>query len=96
MLQPTHVTPENTEHPTHRVKPVFVSSSTIDCIGHAIGKLFVRFKTGVSYSYDECPFAYFVSLQEVESAGKFFSRHIRSKFKYTKLPADPFTGEILT
>lgn len=96
MLQPTHVTPENTEHPTHRVKPVFVSSSTIDCIGYVAGKLLVRFKTGTAYSYDACPYTYFAALQSVESAGKFFSKNIRSKFHYTKLQADPFTGEILT
>jgi hypothetical protein len=78
------------------LQPTYVTSSTIECIGHHLNKLYVKFKTGVTYSYDDCPFAHFVSLKEVESAGKFFSRNIRSKFKYTKLPDDPFSGEILT
>lgn len=73
-----------------RLEPVYLTSSNLDCIGWLADKLFIRFKTGESYSYDDCPRDYFHALQSVESSGKFFCRFVRGKFSYTKLPSDPF------
>lgn len=78
------------------LQPTYVTSSTIDAIGFRMNKLYVRFKTGAAYMYDAVPFAYFVSLKEVESAGKFLNKFIKGKHHYTKLTQDPFTGEFLT
>lgn len=73
-----------------RIVPTFLVSDNLDCIGYNLGQLFIRFKSGASYSYDNCPFDYFDALQKVESAGRFFHQFIRGKFRYTKLDFDPF------
>lgn len=70
--------------------PTYVVSSNIDAIGFRLGKLFIRFKSGVTYAYDNVPFDYFDALQKVESAGKHFHRFIKGKFNYTRLNHDPF------
>ena len=75
------------------LQPTYVTSSTIDAIGFQLGKLYVRFKSGATYMYDAVPFAYFVSLKEVESAGRFLNKFIKGKHHYTKLEHDPFSGE---
>ena len=78
------------------MQPTYVTSSTIDAIGFQLGKLYVRFKSGATYAYDAVPFAYFVSLKEVESAGRFLNKFVKGKHHYTKLDHDPFNGGILT
>lgn len=75
-----------------RVVPTYLVSDNLDCIGYRLGQLYIRFKSGVSYVYEACPFDYFDSLQKVESAGRFFHQFIRGKFHYTRLDNDPFTA----
>ena len=78
---------------TSKLPPVYLSSSTIDAVGWKLKRLFVRFKFGASYVYDKVPFAYFISLQEVESAGKFLHNYVKKGgFRYTKLDSDPFSA----
>ena len=74
------------------LSPTYINSSNIDAIGYKLGQLFIRFKSGVTYSYDNVPFSYFDSLQKVESAGQFFHRFIRNHkdFHHTRLDFDPF------
>lgn len=79
--------------PTQKVAPVFISSSTIDAVGYSLGQLFIRFKSGGTYQYDKVPFSYFISLQEVESAGRFLHNFIKKGgFRYTRLEQDPFSA----
>ena len=78
---------------SHRLPPVSLRSETIDAVGWKLNRLFVRFKSGAAYVYDKVPFSYFVSLQEVESAGKFLNQYVKKGgFRYTKLDSDPFSG----
>ena len=72
------------------IAPTYISSSNIDACGYQRGKLFLRFKSGGAYSYDNVPFDYFDTLTQIESAGKFFARFIRGKFRHHKLENDPF------
>lgn len=72
------------------LQPVYVISNNIDCVAHDQRTLFIRFKSGETYSYDGVPYDHFDALQKVESAGKFFHRFIRGKFRYTRLSRDPF------
>lgn len=74
------------------LSPTYIVSSNIDCVAHRRNQLFIRFKSGETYSYDGVPYDHFDALQKVESPGQFFHRHIRSKFPYTRMEADPFTS----
>ena len=76
-----------------RLVPTYLVSENLDAIGWKLNKLFIRFKSGVTYSYEDCPFDYFDALQKVESAGKHFHKFIRGKFRYTKLDSDPFAAK---
>lgn len=69
-----------------------VVSSNISDVGFDKGTLFIRFKSGDTYSYDHVPYDCYDALQKVESAGQYFHRFIRSKFNYHKLSTDPFNG----
>lgn len=70
--------------------PTYVVSSTINAIGYSLGKLFVRFKSGTSYSYDNVPYDIYDALKKAESCGQFLHRAVKGKFKYTRLSNDPF------
>ena len=70
--------------------PTYLVSDNLNCIGFRLAKLFIRYKSGGAYSYDNVPFDYYDALQKVESAGKFFHAFIRGKFRYTRLDKDPF------
>lgn len=77
-----------------KITPVFVVSSTIDCLGYMADKIYIRFKTGATYSYDAVPEAMFWALQKAESVGSFFHHNIRKNpdIHYTKEPIDPFVA----
>lgn len=75
-----------------RIEPFYLIHGNLDCVGYRLGQLYIRFKSGVSYSYENVPYDYFDALQKVESAGRMFHRLIRGKFRYTKLDNDPFTA----
>lgn len=68
----------------------FISSSNIERIGYQRSKLYIQFKSGGSYAYDNVPFKIFDALRSDESAGKAFHKLVRGKFGYRKLDHDPF------
>lgn len=72
------------------IAPFYVVSSNIDAVGYQRGTLYIRFKSGCSYSYDKVPFTIYDVLTKVESAGKAFHQMVKGKFRYTKLEQDPF------
>lgn len=72
------------------LSPIYIVSSNIDAIGYEPDALFIRFKSGQIYRYDGVPHVHFDALQKVESAGQYFHHYIRSKFRYERLPQDPF------
>lgn len=79
------------------MKAVHVVSSNIDAIGYQNGKLFIRFNSGTAYSYDAVPYTVFSEMQDENgkdegSVGRYFHRHVRSKFPYHKLNVDPFVA----
>lgn len=72
------------------MQPTYIVSSNIDAIAHQAKQLFIRFKSGITYSYDDVPYDYFDALQKVESAGKFFHQFIKNRFTHHRLEGDPF------
>lgn len=75
-----------------RLVPTYLVSDNLDCVGYKLGQLFVRFKSGTSYSYENVPYTCFDAIQNVESAGRYFHNFIRGKFRYTRLTDDPFAA----
>ena len=75
------------------MQSTYVNSSNIQRIGWNRGKLFIRFNSGVSYSYD-APHQTYALLESAEredgSVGKTFHRFVRSKYRYERLDHDPF------
>lgn len=67
-----------------------VVSSNINEAGWHRGTLYLRFNSGICYSYERVPLKTYLDLIGAESAGGYFHQHIRSKFTYTKLEHDPF------
>lgn len=72
------------------MKAHYVVSSNINCLGYQRGRLFVRFNSGQTYSYDKVPFPVFRTLKESDSVGNTFHRLVRGHFPYHKLEQDPF------
>lgn len=73
------------------IQATHVLSSTIDAIGYHMGRLYVRFLSGTSYSYDNVPYAYFEGLRVAESAGHYLHHVIKKgAFNYKRLELDPF------
>lgn len=63
-----------------------VSSSSIASVGFtAESSLDVEFRNGTMYRYFMVPRAVFDALMASESKGSFFNRHIRPRFRYTRL-----------
>lgn len=75
------------------MKPTFVVSSNIDALGYELGKLYIRFKSGITYAYDSVPYSVFDALEKAESVGKFFHRFVRDKYPHHRLDSDPFGGQ---
>lgn len=74
------------------MRPLYVVSSNINALGYRRGKLFIRFNSGVSYSYDKVPFPVFRALEQSDSVGSAFHRLVRGKYPYTRLDSDPFVS----
>lgn len=74
------------------MQPTFIVSSNIDAAGYQRGALYLRFKSGVAYKYENTPYSVYDALVKAESAGQFFHRNVRSKYKYERLNFDPFTN----
>ena len=68
----------------------YVVSSNINCLGYQRGRLFVRFNSGQTYSYEKVPFPVFRTLKESNSVGNTFHRLVRGHFPYQKMEKDPF------
>lgn len=69
-----------------------VVSSNIDMVGYADDSktMFIRYKSGISYSYSDVARDVYSALKAAESVGQFFHRFIKGKYTYTRLTADPF------
>lgn len=68
----------------------YLSSSNIDRVGYQQGSLFIQFHSGGCYRYDDAPFQTYDLLVKSESAGKVFHRHIKGRYRYTRLDHNPF------
>lgn len=75
------------------MKPTYVVSSNINCLGYRRGQLFIRFNSGQTYSYDGVPFPVFRTLKESSSVGQAFHRLVRGHFPYKKLDSAPFVSK---
>ncbi len=66
-----------------------VTSSTIDSIGYEPSSqmLFIRFKTGSIYGYEQVPVEDYDNLLNSASKGVFFSQNIRGRYNYIKIPS---------
>lgn len=67
-----------------------VVSSNINRIGWDDGTLYLTFKSGETYSYDEAPLEVYHQMVAAESVGKYFHKSISGVFNHTKLGYDPF------
>ena len=68
-----------------------VASSHITDVGYA-NTLFIRFKNGAVYRYEQVTYSVFDALRKAESVGKFFHAFINKKFACVKLDNDPFAN----
>lgn len=70
---------------TPKMRPM-EGSSTISSMGydHEAKKLWLRFKSGGLYSYDDVPQDLHEALTSAKSVGTHFHAHVRGKFKHTK------------
>lgn len=62
-----------------------VKSSQIESIGHDSDTLAVKFKNGGTYHYHGVSPDEFAKFQKAESFGAYLGKHIKTKFKFTKL-----------
>ncbi len=63
-----------------------MKSSQIESIGHSGDTLAVRFKHGGTlYHYHGVSASDFAALQKAESIGSHLGKHIKPKFKFTKI-----------
>lgn len=67
-----------------------VSSSNISDVGYQLGKLYVKFHSGGTYSYDDVPYDVYDEIAQAESVGRTFHRRVKGKYRYTRLAKDPF------
>lgn len=69
--------------PRPTVRPV--TSSNIASIAHDGENLYVSFKSGGTYRFDDVPAETFDAMCEAESCGKFFHANIKGKHTSSKL-----------
>ena len=67
-----------------------VESSNIKHIGHEHDVLYIKFKSGDVYSYDEVPPEVYEQLVTAESVGQAFHKLIKNVFNHSKVGYDPF------
>ena len=72
-----------------------VNSSNIKHIGHAHDVLYIKFKSGDVYSYDEVPIEVYQQLVTAESVGQAFHKLIKNVFNHNKVGYDPFPAVLL-
>ena len=66
------------------MEKVILNSSAIKSVEYTDGAMIVTFHRGASYSYS-APVSVFRGLTTAESAGRFFSQHVRKQYTGTKL-----------
>lgn len=72
-----------------------VNSSNIKRIGYREGTLYIAFKSGDVYSYDEVPLEVYEQLAAAESVGQAFHKLIKNVFNHSKVEYDPFPAPLL-
>lgn len=67
-----------------------VISTNIKHIGWSEETLYIKFKSGDVYSYDEVPLEVYQQLVTAESVGQSFHKLIKNVFNHSKVGYDPF------
>lgn len=69
-----------------------VVSSNIDAVGYdaEAKQLFILFKNGTSYRYDDVGYTVYDQLIKAESVGKTFNQFVKPNYSFTKLEKSPF------
>lgn len=73
------------------MEAVFVESSNIERIGYHRKTMFIEFKNGICYAYQNVSYSHFQALINAESVGQHFNRWVKPNFNYTKLTVNPFS-----
>lgn len=71
------------------IAPTDVESSHLKTIEHNGKDLYITFKDGSTYEYDDVPENMVRQMLRVDSKGKFLWRYIRDKFPYRKIKSIP-------
>lgn len=71
------------------IAPTDVDSSHLQTIEHNGKNLYITFKNGATYEYDDVPEAMARQMLRVDSTGKFLWRYIRDKYPYRKITTIP-------
>ncbi|SOK58593.1 hypothetical protein [Yersinia phage fHe-Yen9-04] len=71
------------------IAPTDVDSSHLQTIEHNGKDLYITFKNGSTYEYDNVPEAMVRQMLKVDSKGKFLWRYIRDKYPYRQIKAIP-------
>lgn len=71
------------------IAPTDVDSSHLKTIEHNGKDLYITFKNGSTYEYDNVPEAMARQMLKVDSKGKFLWRYVRDKYPYRKITAIP-------
>lgn len=71
------------------IAPTDVDSSHLKTIEHNGKDLYITFKNGDTYEYDDVPEAMVRQMLKVDSKGKFLWRYIRDRYPYRKTKAIP-------
>jgi hypothetical protein len=64
-----------------------VESSNLAAVGYNQDneQLFIEFKNGNVYVYDNVPFPVYTDLMDADSLGSYFHKYIRTSYEYRKL-----------
>lgn len=62
-----------------------VSSSNLNAVAYENGILYIQFKSGSIYSYDNVPQSVYQELMSASSHGKYFSAYIRNSYPYRRI-----------
>lgn len=71
------------------IAPTDVDSSHLQTVEHNGKDLYITFKNGDTYEYDDVPESMVRQMLKVDSKGKFLWRYIRDKFAYRKVKTIP-------
>ncbi len=71
------------------IAPTDVESSHLKTIEHNGKDLYITFKNGATYEYDDVPEATTKAMINADSSGKFLWRYIRDKYPYRQVKSIP-------